>query len=344
MTGASGGRRTRGLGTRAGIAGLVAAALCTLLAPALAPHRPGDQFPNRSFAPPMRVHVRDASGFRRPFVYPQVLEHRLERRFGEDRSTPVPLRWFRGGRLLSVDAEHGPLLLLGGDALGRDVFSRLLYGAQLSLGVTLLGALCALLAGAVVGGLAGAVGGRADASLMLLADFVILLPGVYLVLVLRAMLPQALSTPQVFWLMVLLFGVAGWPHVARGVRAIVATERASEYAEAARAAGAGPIRLARHLIPAARGFLLVELVLLVPALLTAEATISFLGLGFPEPAPSWGTMLQEAGSISGLVGAPWTLAPAAALFTVVLSVQLAGGARAADNFLLHQDGAHRPAR
>lgn len=322
---------------RAGLALLAIVAAGALLAPVLAPQRPGDQFPDRAFAPPMGVHIRHAAAFHAPFVYRQVLEDRLERRFREDVRSPLTLQWFTNGRLVSVDPAGGPLLFLGADALGRDVFSRLLHGARLSLGVTALGTLCALLVGTLIGGLAGAVAGRTDTLLMLVADFVLVLPGVYLVLVLRAMLPQTLSTPHVFWLMVLLFGVAGWPHVARGVRAIVAVERESDYAEAARAAGAGPFRLAAHLLPAARGFLGVEFALLVPALLGAEATISFLGLGFPEPAPSWGTMLQEAANVSGLLGAPWTLAPAAALFLVVLGVQVAGGPRASENLLLAVD-------
>jgi peptide/nickel transport system permease protein len=285
----------------------------------------------------MRVHFRDATGLRAPFVYAQRLDDRLGRRFHDDRTAAIPLRWFTNGRLISINAESGPLLLLGADALGRDVFSRLLFGARLSLGVTALGTLLALCLGAAIGGIAGTLGGRTETLLMLAADFVLILPGVYLVLVLRAVLPQALETSQVFWLMASLFGVAGWPHVARGVRAIVAVERESGYAEAARAAGAGPWRLASQLLPAAAGFLSVEIVLLVPALLVAEATISFLGLGFPEPSASWGTMLQDAGNVSGLLTAPWTLAPAAALFLVVLSVQLAGGPRASDNLLLRLD-------
>jgi len=317
---------------RAGLAGLVMVAGLALVAPLIAPENPGEQFPDRVFAPPMRVHVHDASGFRAPFVYRQVLENRLERRFAE--GAAVPLRWFARGHLVSTDPADGPLLLLGADALGRDVFSRLLYGAGLSLGVTILGTLCALLIGSVIGGFAGALGGRVETLLMMIADFVLVLPGVYLVLVLRAMLPQTLTTAQVFWLMVLLFGIAGWPHVARGVRAILAVERASGYAEAARALGAGPVRLVAQLLPAAGGFLAVEIALLIPALLVAEATISFLGLGFPEPAPSWGTMLQEAGNITGLVTAPWILAPAAALFVVVLGVQMMGGSRASGNQLL----------
>jgi peptide/nickel transport system permease protein len=312
-------------------------AACAVAAPVATPQRPGEQFPDRAFAPPMRVHLRDAAGFRAPFVYTQRLEDRIGRRFHDDRSAPIPLRWLTNGRLVSIDAASGPLLLLGADALGRDVFSRLLFGAQLSLGVTALGTLLALCLGAAVGAIAGTLGGRIETLLMLAADFVLILPGVYLVLVLRAMLPQTLGASQVFWLMASLFGVAGWPHVARGVRAIVAVERETGYAEAARAAGAGPWRLASQLLPAAAGFLSVEIVLLVPALLVAEATISFLGLGFPEPSASWGTMLQDAGNVSGLLMAPWTLAPAAAVFLVVLSMQLAGGPRASDNLLLQLD-------
>jgi peptide/nickel transport system permease protein len=321
---------------RVGVAALGLMAAIAALAPVLAPHTSSDQFPDRAFAPPMRVHVRDADGFHAPFVYRQTLVDRLERRFDDDRRARVPLRWLAGGTLVSIDPADGPLLFLGADALGRDMWSRLLHGARLSLGVTILGAFLALAIGAAVGALAGALGGRVAAVLMLFADFMLVLPGIYLVLVLRAVLPQTLETRDVFWLMVGLFGVAGWPHVARGVRAIVATERASDYAEAARAIGAGPLRLARHLLPAARGFLGVELALLVPALLVAESTISFLGLGFPEPTPSWGTLLRDAGNLDGMTRAPWTLAPAAALFLVVLGVQLAGGVRASDNFLLNK--------
>jgi peptide/nickel transport system permease protein len=131
-----------------------------------------------------------------------------------------------------------------------------------------------------------------------------------------------------------LFAFAAWPHVARGVRAIVAVERTREYADAARASGAGPFRVMRHLLPAARGFLAVEVVLLVPALLVAEATVSYLGLGFPEPDASWGTMLRDAENVRVMTEAPWMLAPAFALFLVVLAVQLVGSARDSANVLL----------
>ncbi len=328
------GRRRAALGARLGIGLIALIVLLAILAPFVAPEPPGDQFPDRTLAPPMRVHLRDATGWRAPFVYPQRLQNREERRFVEDTTEAVPLRWCAGGHLVSIPESDGPLLLLGADELGRDAFSRLLYGARLSLGVTVLGSVAALLLGTAIGGLAGAAPGRTDTALMVLADFVLVLPGVYVVLVLRAVLPLTLSTPDVFWLMVGLFGVAGWPHVARGVRAIIAVERTTDYAEAARAAGAGPIRLARHLLPAARGFLGVEFALLVPALLVAEATISFVGLGFPEPVASVGTMLRDSANLSSMLTAPWMLLPALLLFCLVLAIQMVGGTRASDNLLL----------
>lgn len=307
---------------------LIVAAVPALFASVLAPHSPSEQFADRAYAPPMRVRVYDGQGLRAPFVYKLVLEDRLTRTYRDDRSTPIALAWFSNGRLVSIRNSQEPLLLLGADALGRDVFSRLCYGARLSLGVALAGVLGALLIGAFAGGFAGSFGGVADSSVMWVADFLLALPGAYLVLVLRGVLPLVLSTWQVFVLMAGLFMLAAWPHAARGVRAIVAVERRQAYAEAALAAGSGPARLMLHLLPAARGFLAVEFVLLVPALLVAEATVSYLGLGFSEAAASWGTMLQDAANVRVLLEAPWLLAPAIGIFMVVLATQLATASRA----------------
>lgn len=302
---------------------LVVVALATLLAPWLAPYRAGDQLADRAYAPPTRIHVHDAAGFHAPFFHPQTLIDRLRRQFSVDSATRVPLV-IGPDALLQSSSSDQPLLLLGADSLGRDVFSRVVLGARWSLGVTLLGALGALLIGAGFGAFAAVAGGRAEDWLMRFADFVLVLPAVYLVLVLRALLPPVLSTSDVFFLMAFLFALAAWPHVARGVRAIVAVELRRDYAEAARAAGAGRWRVVSHVLPATRGFLAAELILLVPALLSAEAAVSYLGLGFPEPTPSWGTMLQEAANVRVLTEAPWMLAPAAALFIVVFALQLAG--------------------
>ncbi len=291
---------------------------------AVAPHSAAQQFDGYGYAPPMRPRVVDESGrWRRPFFYPLRMVDRLERRFEEDRAHPVALRWLSEGALVSGDSPAGPWLPLGADALGRDVFARVVLGTRLSLGVAVAAGFGSLVLGALVGAIAGFVGGRLDDLLMRAADVVLVLPAIYVVIVLRATMPLVLSTSQVFWTVAVVLAASAWPYPARGVRAVVAGERVKEYAEAARALGAGRARiLLRHLMPATAGYLAVQLTLLLPAFILAEATLSFVGFGFAEPSPSWGVMLQDAASSGNLGEAPWLMAPALAIVFSVLSLNL----------------------
>ena len=216
------------------------------------------------------------------------------------------------------------MFLLGADRTGRDVFSRVLAGARASLGLGLLAVLGATALGALLGAVAGARGGLADEILMRVADFVLILPVLYVVLVLRAVLPLVLAPGVVFLLMLAIFVLVGWPIVARGVRAVIARERLVEYVIASRAAGAGSWHvLWHHLLPACAGHVAVQASLLLPGFILAEATLSYLGLGFPDTVPTWGTMLREAADINELSRFPWTLAPAAAIFAVTLATNAA---------------------
>lgn len=289
--------------------GLVAAAI---VSPWLAPYDPELHHPDFLHAPPMRPRVFTAEGPRAPFVHPLALEDRLAQRYVEDRARMLPLPW------LEQD-PRSPVFLMGADSFGRDLLSRLLHGARVSIGVALLSVLGALVLGASIGAAAGYRGGWVDDLAMRTADFVLVLPAVYVLLVLRAALPLVLPATAVFLSMTGIFALVGWPFVARGVRGIVAAERHREYVVAARSLGAGGWRIvSRHLLPACLGFLLVQATLLLPAFILAEATLSYIGFGFPDSVPTWGTMLSDAANVSALARFPWTLAPAVALFLVVL--------------------------
>jgi peptide/nickel transport system permease protein len=296
---------------RAGIF-LAALTLFALVAPWLAPYEAGDAFRGFLHAPPMRPHLDGLS----PVVHPLVLADRLEQRFEPDRSRTVRLPWVQ-------HEDDAPVFLLGADDFGRDVLSRLLYGARTSIGLALVATLGAVLIGALAGAWAGYRGGWVDDAIMRVADFVLVLPVIYVVLVLRAVLPLVLPASTVFIIVVLIFVAVGWPFVAKGVRAIVAVERNREYVQAAQSLGAGPLRiLTMHLIPACTGHLLVQATLLLPAFILAEATLSYIGLGFPDPVASWGTMLAGAGNYNAVARFPWTLTPAVAIFAIVLLTNL----------------------
>lgn len=296
---------------RAGIF-LIALTAIAAIAPWLAPYQAGDKFDNFLHAPPMRPELDGLT----PVVHPLVLADRLEQRFEPDRSRTVKLPW--------IERDNtAPVFLLGADDFGRDVLSRLLYGARTSIGLALVATLGAVLIGALAGAWAGYRGGWVDLCVMRVADFVLVLPVIYVVLVLRAVLPLVLPASTVFLLVSWIFVAVGWPFVAKGVRAIVASERHREYVQAAQSLGAGHLRiLTRHLIPACAGHLVVQATLLLPAFILAEATLSFIGLGFPDPVASWGTMLADAGNYNAVARFPWTLAPAIAIFAIVFATNL----------------------
>lgn len=291
---------------------LAALGLVALLGPWLAPYGAVQRFDDLLFAPPMPVHV-DRGGL---YTHPLRLGDRLQRHFEADTGRRTGLPW-------TTPVDVAPVLLLGADSLGRDVLSRLLHGARASLGLALIATFGSLVAGALLGSWAGAAGGLVERAVLRVGDVLIVLPMLYVIVAIRAALPLVLPLPAVATVLAVIFVALGWPRIARGVWAIVRIEAQEEHVLAAIAAGATRWRvMTRHLLPACAGFLAVQAALMVPGFVLAEATLSYVGLGFPDQVPSWGTALSESANVGAMTRAPWTLAPAVAIFLVVLATNL----------------------
>lgn len=313
---------------------LAALHLAALGAGFLVPYRPGSQDRDLPYAPPSRLHLVDATGELHlvPFIYRWVPDESGEG-YVEDRSRRFPLRIFAAGEsyrllgplrwdrhLVSVD-EPARLLLLGSDGFGRDQLSRLLYGARISLFAGLLAAAIALTLGTLVGLAAGYYGGRTDAFLMRATEVVMALPWLYLLMAVRAFLPLEMSPTRAFLMMVVVIGLIGWARPARLVRGIALSARERAYVHAARGFGASDgYLLRRHVLPEAISVVATQGTLMVPQYILAEVTLSFLGLGVAESAPSWGNMLGELQRYHVLASGWWWLGlPGIALVATVLA-------------------------
>ena len=275
-----------------------------LLAAWVAPYPYAEQHRDYPYAPPTRIHW---AGWE-PMVAgistdPGSGEYR------EDAGLRYPLELFTHGRLFGVRAP-GVLFLWGTDGLGRDVFSRVLYGGQVSLLAGLTATLISLALGLCWGTLAGFYGGWVDAWLMRTGELFLALPWLYLLLGVRAFLPLQVSPWQSFVLLAGIIGLVGWVRPARMVRGVVLSARERPFVLAARGFGAsGFYLIRRHILPLTGSVIVTQATVLIPQFILAEVTLSFLGLGVGEPVPSWGNMLAEARQYHTLVSHAWMLAP-----------------------------------
>jgi peptide/nickel transport system permease protein len=294
-----------------------------------------------TYAPPQRVHLLD-DGHVGLYVYGFKMKRdpvTLEQSFTVDKSQKIPLKLFGHGpkyklwglfetdrHLLAPSPPDAPLFLLGANAFGQDVLSRVIYGARISMSIGLVGVALSLVLGLLLGGISGYYGGAADTAIQRLIEFLISIPTIPLWMGLAAAVPPTWSPVRSYFAITVILSVIGWTQLARVVRGRFLAMRQEDFVTAALLDGAGPFRVMwRHMLPLLSSHVIAATTLAVPTMILAETTLSFLGLGLQAPAVSWGVLLQEAQNIRAIATAPWiVIVPSVAVVVAVLSFNFVG--------------------
>jgi peptide/nickel transport system permease protein len=307
----------------------------------IAPYGFDSEARTKSYLPPVKVRWVDSEGkfHLRPFIYDYGFEfdENYRRVFVADTSKSYPIKLlFRGERhkvlwlfetdlhLFGTDAPSR-LYLLGGDSRGRDMFSRLLYGSRISLSIGFVGSFISLSLGMLIGGASGYFKGNVDNMLMRVVEMMMMIPGFYLLLALRAALPPELSSKRVYFFIVFIMSFIGWAGLARVIRGMILAESSKEYILAAKSIGVGDLRIiVRHALPNTLSYVIVAVTIGIPGYILGETALSLLGLGIQDPDASWGNMLSDAMSIAEIKFHPWILIPGLFIFTAIMAFNFLG--------------------
>ena len=318
------------------VAGILLAGLDTTASVAgfVAPYHKTDSRGKFALAPPMQVRIFDDGRLQRPFVYgldrgrdPVTLMFVYE----EDRQAIYPIRFFVRGdeydfiglfrtdlHLFGVE-EPGTVFLFGTDQLGRDVFSRIMYGARISLSVGFLGVVLSFIFGCLLGGVSGLFGGGIDTAIQRVIEFLISLPTIPLWMALAAAIPIDWPAIRTYFMITIILSILGWTELARVVRGKVLELREEDYVMAASVSGSTAVRIiTRHLLPNFIGYLIVHFTLAVPRMILAETSAQLLNVGLRPPVVSWGVALQQASNVRTVAQNWWLLIPA--LFVVAAAL------------------------
>jgi peptide/nickel transport system permease protein len=314
--------------------------LSILVTEVLAPYAADTRNPRAINAPPQALHLFHEGRFVGPFVYgfTQTLNlETLKREYTPDPSKVQKLRFFcrgdpyrfwgswAGDLHLVCPAEGGSLHLLGTDRLGRDLLSRILYGARVSLTVGLFGIAVSFTLGIILGGLSGYYGGWIDAIVQRVIEVLRCFPVIPLWLSLSAAMPVTWDPLWVFFGITVILGLIDWTGLARAVRSKILSLREEDFAQAAFLMGASPWRIVmRHLVPSFMSHLIASATLSIPAMILGETALSFLGLGVRAPIVSWGVLLNDAQNVNVVALYPWLMAPVVPVILVVLAFNFLG--------------------
>ena len=323
---------------------LIVAYLIAIFAEFVAPYDPNHYSAQWVLAPPMRLHFVDGDGnfHLRPFVYGLQSERdmtTLAMIVVPDETLVYPIHFFVKGdpyefwglwewdrHLIGIESDGEQFFyILGSDELGRDLLSRIIYGARISLSIGLVGVGLSVILGIILGGLSGYYGGITDTIIQRVIEFLRSLPAIPLWLTLAAVLPPNWSSIRIYFGITVILSLIGWTGIARVVRGRFLSLREEDFVMAARLANASPLRIIlRHMVPSFLSHLIAAMTLAVPAMILSETALSFLGLGLQAPVVSWGVLLQGAQNFRSVALAPWLLLPGLFVVIVILAFNFAG--------------------
>lgn len=305
----------------------------------LSPYSYKNEDRNYSYCPPTKIHFFENGRPAWPFVYgaAMALSEYHKKEYADDLTLKYPLKLFVKGdaykflgiipfdrHFFGVDAP-GKIFLLGADARGRDLLSRILYGGRISLSIGVIGVAISFAIGLLVGGISGFYGGRVDSILMRLCEMIMMVPGFYLLLALRAAVPDNFNSLQVYCAIVVILSFIGWAGLARIIRGMCLSLKERDYVLSAKGLGLSDLQIIiRHILPHTLSYSIFAIMLSIPGYILGESALSLIGLGIQDPFASWGNLLSDAMSIVRIQFAPWILWPAAFIFLTVICFNIIG--------------------